>query len=127
VSATVAPLQPARPLPVRDVVRDVAIPKERVAKQPRQPGFKVRATAMGYFNDERKRPGDVFTLKYAHQFSHKWMERADARTPERTTTGQQELRRAHDETLKQRASSIPTAPDNPIDGPDVLGVGDDEG
>jgi hypothetical protein len=97
-------------------------------KQKRLPGFKVRATQMGYFNEERKRPGDVFTLKFAHQFSNKWMERVDARTPHQTTTGQEMLRREHDDILKMRASGLPTDPDTgmPEGGDDPMGVGGEE-
>ena len=122
------PNKPAAPPPA--AVRpggDAAIAKTARVAMPRQPGFKVRATRMGYHNDERKRVGDVFTLTYAHEFTEKWMERVPDRTPHRATTGQQELRKAHDETLKERASSVHPGIDNPIGGPDVIGAGDDDG
>jgi len=67
------------------------------------PVRRVRATMLGYYNNIRRREGDVFTLDRAHDFSGRWMERVDAAVPEKITTGAQELRRKHDEELAGRA------------------------
>jgi hypothetical protein len=85
------------------------------------PGFKVRAIKMGYYNHERKRVGDVFMLTYAFQFSSKWMVRVDAATPEKITTGQQVLRKEHDETLKAMASATPVGFERPANAENDLG------
>lgn len=53
--------------------------------------FKVRATKDGYYDDERKREGAVFTVSGAQAFSKNWMEKVSARTPEGNKTGQQVL------------------------------------
>lgn len=74
-------------------------------------GFKVRALQTGYYNDERKREGDVFMLKRAGDFSDRWMERVDKRTPERTTTSQEVLDR---ESQKIRDGAT-TGGANPLD------------
>lgn len=41
-------------------------------------------------------------LTVDEQFSDKWMEKVAADTPERITTGQEEIRRQHDEEIKAR-------------------------
>ena len=63
--------------------------------------IKVRATAMGYYDNTRRRTGDVFTIsdetyEAPHpragdlvEFSENWMEMIDGSVPERTTTSQQ--------------------------------------
>jgi hypothetical protein len=61
--------------------------------------FKVRATQMGYYDNARRRAGDVFVLRDPAVFSDTWMVRVDAQTPERITTGGEELKRKHDELL----------------------------
>lgn len=86
---------------------------------------KVRATRMGFYDEIRRRVGDVFTLTDAAHFSDKWMLIVPGTTPERVTTGQQELRRQHQEEVdsRRRSSSLvpleaPTGSANPL--------GDDE-
>lgn len=56
---------------------------------------KVRALRLGYFDNERKRAGDVFWIHNAAEFSPKWMEYAGATDPVKVTTGNQELRKQH--------------------------------
>jgi hypothetical protein len=65
-------------------------------------GIKVRATQMGYYDHARRRDGDVFLIKDAQAFSSRWMEYVDAKTPEQVTTGREELRKKHDEILRDR-------------------------
>lgn len=69
---------------------------------PRPSALKVRATRMVHYGLKRRRVGDVFVLRDPAHFSAKSMERVDAATPERITTGQQEIRRQHDEILGGR-------------------------
>lgn len=73
--------------------------------------FKVRATRLGYYDDKRRRAGDVFWVSAAKTdtgkyvaFAPSWMERVPDSTPESITTGQQELRRQHDEILASKAA-----------------------
>jgi hypothetical protein len=80
--------------------------------------IKVRATAMGYYGNLRRRVGDVFVLNEPELFSAKWMERVDADTPERVTTGPEEL-----EQMRQAARGIATpatGADDPNDGGNPL-------
>lgn len=85
--------------------------KSAAGQGPRK-ALRVRATRMGYYEHLRRREGDVFTLKDESHFSESWMEAVDARTPERTTSAPEDLRRQHDEILKSRA---PIAEDgNPL-------------
>jgi hypothetical protein len=78
-------------------------PAEHAPAKPAAPSgrMKVRATRMGYFGEKRIRDGDVFVID-AKEFSARWMERVDGRTPERITTGQEELRKKHDELLGEK-------------------------
>jgi hypothetical protein len=71
--------------------------------------IKVRATRMGYYDLIRRREGDVFACLES-EFSENWMERVPARTPERITTGQQDLQRQHDQLVAERL--VPGTPDD---------------
>jgi hypothetical protein len=64
--------------------------------------FKVRATQPGYYDNVTRREGDVFMCANEQAFSSKWMERVSPRTPEKVTTGQEELNRKHDELLSDK-------------------------
>lgn len=63
--------------------------------------FKVEAIQMGFYDLKRRRLGDVFMVEPA-MFSEKWMRRVDPATPEKITTGNQDLRKQHDEILQQK-------------------------
>lgn len=76
--------------------------------------LKVRATAMGYYDNERRREGDVFTIQHAGEFSSKWMERVGAGTPEQRTTGQESINRQHDELLSGKLADKATGGANPL-------------
>jgi hypothetical protein len=75
--------------------------------QPRPPvdrprsstAFKVMATKVCYYDDKRRRVGDVFTIQNETEFSSKYMERVAPDVPERITTGAEVLKREH-ETIK---------------------------
>lgn len=73
--------------------------------------LRVRATSLGYYNEIRRRVGDVFTLASSADFSAKWMTIVPPATRERITTGPEELRRLHDEALAERVPQT-GAPDN---------------
>lgn len=79
--------------------------------------IKVRAVELGYYDHERKRPGDVFWIKDAQAFSdahaprgqHQgWMERVDILTPEHTTTATQALAAEHGRLREESAPPIIT-------------------
>jgi hypothetical protein len=83
--------------------------------------LKVRAIEVGYYEHRRIRLGDVFVLSDARHFTSRWMERVDAATPEKITTGREALATEH-RGIMQRAAGIPTDVDLPpgMD-PGVLG------
>lgn len=99
------------------------------------PGIKVRATRMGYYDDKRRRTGDVFTIrppykvvdddtgkeKTIDEFSRKWMVRVDGKTPERITTGKEDLKRQHDEAIAARGgrAARPRDSDRDVTGDDA--------
>ena len=67
--------------------------------------IKVRATQTGFYGERRLREGDVFTINGEHEFSKNWMERVDARVPEKVTTGNEHLRKQHDELRAEKAGA----------------------
>lgn len=69
----------------------------------KKPYRKVRALKMGFFNNIRRRAGDVFFIYDPIEFSEDWMEFAGASDPERVTTGNEELKREHDRIMKEKA------------------------
>lgn len=101
--------RPARPLtPVNAT--------EQALAKPLQPGekddgslaslarfAKVKALKIGYFDNIRRRAGDVFWIHKADDFSEAWMEYAGSSDPEKITTGNQELRKQHDDVMKAKA------------------------
>lgn len=56
---------------------------------------------MVYYDHARRREGDVFTIR-ERDFSKRSMRRVDPSTPERITTGAEDLRKKHDEILGGR-------------------------
>lgn len=94
----------------------------------------VKATKLGYYDDIRRRTGDVFRIRAPYEsvnedgetitideYSTNWMEPVDASTPERITTGTEDLRRQHDEILRARSPQQLTRDDHPTGSADVLG------
>jgi hypothetical protein len=70
---------------------------------------KVRATKLGFHNNKRRRPGDVFFIDRA-MVSRKWMEIVPDSTPLKQTNSPQAMKAEHDEILRQRvAGSAETA------------------
>lgn len=112
----------APPTPLDSAASKAAAAKaEKAANAAATPihgSLKVRATAVGYYNEKRRREGDVFTLKTREAFSSKWMEYVDKSVPERLTHGQTAL---NQQMLDQRANLAgldahdePTADENPL-------------
>lgn len=71
--------------------------------------IKVRATRLGYYDHVRRREGDVFTYTVTEREAAvkkgalpDWVEPVDPRTPERITTGVEELRKKHDQIIQER-------------------------
>lgn len=60
--------------------------------------MRVRATRTGFYDNARRRADDVFTIA-PQDFSDKWMQAIDKRTPERKTGPNAHLKRQHDEIL----------------------------
>lgn len=82
--------------------------------------IRVRALDIGFYANERRRAGDVFTIASEKDFSEKWMERVDGKTPLRSTTPNQAIAAQHDEILamKDRANvggAQPHTDDAPAD------------
>lgn len=98
----------AAPKKRRAPVPGAAVEHERSAPT----GPKVRAIEMGYYNEERKRPGDVFRLNKPEDFSKRWMEKVGAGEPEKKTGNREALARKTEELNEgKRASS---KDDNPL-------------
>jgi hypothetical protein len=76
--------------------------------------FKVRATQPGFYDNIRRREGNVFTIQNEGEFSTVWMERVSKSTPEKTTTGQEEINRQHDEVLSDKLAGKATSGANPL-------------
>lgn len=77
---------------------------------------KVRATGTGYYDLERRRPGDVFTLLDDRHFSPSWMAPVDAATPERHSSSQQALEQQLDEVRPFGRARVVTWPVEDDDG-----------
>jgi len=88
---------------------------------------RVRAIRLGYYDDKRRRLGDVFLIRppftvknvdrvpdpdpeikkipetiEVDEFSDNWMEKVPGNTPLKTTTAKEDLKRKHDEELAAR-------------------------
>lgn len=79
--------------------------------QPATRGIKVRATRTGYYDEKRRREGDVFLIREEAAFAKSWMERVDPTTPEHTTSAPEALAR---QLASQRgeAQSVDTPTDD---------------
>lgn len=64
--------------------------------------IRVRALEMGFYKNERRRAGDVFTLASEKDFSERWMQRVDGNTPLRSTTPNEAIAQQHDEILAMK-------------------------
>lgn len=92
-------------------------PEAPAAPAPVQVGpRRVRATRLGYYDNKRRREGNVFTIQSSQEFSDAWMEYVDKRTPESITTGQQQIDEARAEILGERfeAKRGATGGENPL-------------
>lgn len=92
--------------------------------------LKVRAVQLGYYGEARRRVGDVFTLVKAEDFSDAsieknghsgWMEWVDPSTPDRITTGLQDLRQKHDEIRGAKTQAGSTVGDDVTGDVNLLG------
>lgn len=94
--------------PIKAGAKPPALPPRTGPKAKPEPGevpIKVVATALGYYDHVRRRPGDVFTIAGERLFSERWMERVDPRTPEKHSTAQQAINEKHDEILGGKVKS----------------------
>lgn len=116
---------------------DVDVDEEEVEVDPRpRPSIKVRAIRDGYYDDKRRRVGDVFKIREPYtanvanrdeaekvvtvnEFSKKWMRKVSGRTPERITTGRTVLQQHHDNEQRARLG-IQTDVENPAGSEGVI-------
>lgn len=89
----------------------------RIPEPTRVEGIKVRAIEIGYYDHKRRRVDDVFVIDGAthpedvlapdgksvrfkkgdvKDFSPRWMERVDPRTPEKETSAPEALKKVHE-------------------------------
>jgi hypothetical protein len=73
--------------------------------------MKVIALRTGYYDDERKRVGDVFTIGSLKECSARWMRIVDDDTPERVTMPQQALDGASADRLGRPVGRRTSKPD----------------
>jgi hypothetical protein len=64
------------------------------------PVMRVKATKMGHIHNVRRRAGDVFDVR-EKEFSPRWMERVDGKTPPKQTTSKQALAAASDDAFEK--------------------------
>lgn len=104
--------------------RDLARPATTEAGRVAPTRIKVRAIRQGYYDHIRRHEGDVFFIASDQDFSNRWMEVVDARTPERITSSPELLRRQHDELLAERmpARGTPLVHDEPDADKNPLGA-----
>jgi len=98
----VSPRRVGAPVVVRK--RKKAEHRERATDDRTTVKVKVRATEMGYYRHIRRREGDVFSMKLPIEadgsiIMPSWCDEANPNEPVRITTGTQELKARHDETL----------------------------
>lgn len=81
--------------------------------KPKRARIKVRATKLGYYDNARRREGDVFVLESEVDkagklvaFSDKWMERVPNETPVSITTGNQQLQKDHEDIRRSKANDV---------------------
>lgn len=101
-----SPPPPPPPSPPRAVPRGLAA------------GVKVRATHVGYYDDARRRVGDVFRLVKPEDFSPTWMAlESHPSVPEHTTSGPAHLaqQNAHAIDSKRRGGPALEGPTGAYD------------
>jgi hypothetical protein len=143
VASTIQPAHPARVDTKGRNIGDEDRNNEEGTKIKRS--RKVRAIATGYYGNIRRRVGDVFKIRPIYkirqstttgdvppsrgkddplveidEFSERWMEDVDASTPERVTTGAEELKAIHDREQAERHAGGGRRGDN------VIGDTDDD-
>jgi len=69
------------------------------------PVIRVTATKMGFIHNVRRRAGDVFDVR-EKEFSERWMQRVDGRTPPKATTSKQALKAQNTEDLATRHREV---------------------
>lgn len=79
--------------------KPAGLPPRNPAPVTKDNPIKVEAIATGYYDHIRRREGDVFVIANEQAFSARWMVRVDSRTPEKHSTAQSAIQKAHDEIL----------------------------
>lgn len=125
-------VHPTRPAPGLPTTRTSAAQnrvKHAIAQEfhdaPRG-AIRVVATRSGYYGDERRREGDVFSIKSEQEFSKVWMRKVAKSTPGKKTGPNEVIRKRHDEILGARhgggqhvdddnGEGVEDTGDNPLD------------
>jgi len=90
------------------------------ARRDRDTPIKVEATQLGYYDNHRRRPGEVFFIYHESEFSRKWMRRVGGSARiSKPSTAQQALNKRHDEILGGRVAD--NRGDRGVDEPEVDG------
>jgi hypothetical protein len=76
---------------------------------------KVRATAIGFYDNRRVRLGDVFMIAEA-DFSKNWMEKVNANTPEQITGANAALLQQSMEIAGDARGALPGVGGGPAEG-----------
>jgi len=90
----------------RRVPHPKARPRRAIDEAPDRdlgPLIRVRALEVGFIDNVRRREGDVFDVHQV-EFSDRWMEPVDGRTPESITGPQAALKGHHDRTMAERGT-----------------------
>lgn len=120
VSAAQQAAGPHRPEPATPRQRVIGnVPVQQAARKTPLKRIKVMATQDGFYDNARRRTGDVFWITEDQpglpQFSDTWMVLVDPATPVKVTTGKEALKKHHDERLGGQAERIANATEAGLD------------
>lgn len=129
VAATLPPPAQAAVAAVAGVRSGVALTRKQIkdreyeqlkANAPKG-GIVVRATKVGFYNNERKRVGDVFKIAHLGEFSDKWMTTAPKGAKLKTTSAPEALAKENQD-LRELKHGGGTMPEPAGDDDDPLGA-----
>jgi len=87
-------------------------------------GIRVQATQVGYYDNLRRRIGDVFLLAEDEEFSAKWMQRVSDGAALRTTKPNEAIANQHDEVIAMRYAAPSMGPMQEVAGDNNDPIGD---
>lgn len=68
--------------------------------------MKVQATRLGYYGEQRRRPGDVFPLAKAQDFASTWMVEVPPETPDTSLPPSAALRKIHAALMQDKTPML---------------------